>query len=569
MRDQTHAGRHVEGKAASFAGFYVSATLWSVRRRVRAISAVMAFGAVRLSSWRGYLVPIELTATCVAAICLVALFFWQIFVSMPHLSTFSGDTLSYMLKEPQRTPGVYYFWQLILPVWNNFYAIGVAQGLLLGAVGLLLAYSVRRATGSALLALAALTVCLFKESLVVLTQDLCSDSLFSTACLGLLAAALLLWERASLARILLFLLFAFAASIVRSVGAAILWPMVFALGFRLWATQRRALAAIVAGCIGVYGVTAAIGFINYGFWGPQARSGLTLITGAIFIADGNVPPEVPYPHKFAAASVQPRGEYEKASAWAEKFEIIDQYFGGKSWRIAGSTLFDRSNDVERLACFPRMIAINDTYRRAALAVMLHNPLGYLKMTAVKLVAGLQMLSSFKNDPLQGEYTQQHADYRIALVEGIMKEYSHPSSHNCAPPDFALMMRYVDDWRTTPLDLRSDVAKPLRDSFDLVKGSTINWLFIGETVIVFILTAGATLQRKRMNDVVMLLLLFIIPIWSYLLAICLVGSPVPRYMDATSPFVYIALLSGGWGLLSTCISLLRRATAGWLAVRQGV
>lgn len=506
--------------------------------------------------WHSHAVQIGLVAFRAGAVSLVAVFFWQIFVTMPHLPTFSGDTLSYILKEPQRAPGVYYLWQMILPAWNNFYAIAVVQGLLLGAVGLLLAYSVRRATGSASLALAALIVCLFKVSLVFLTQDLCSDSLFSTACLALLAAALLLFERASATRVGLFLLFAFVASIVRSVAAVILWPMIFALALRLWPSQRRVLAAIVAGSIAVYGATAAIGFINYGFWAPQAQSGFALICSAAFIADENVPPDVPYPHKFATATVQARDEYEKASTWKGKFELIDRY--SCSLRIVGSTLFDQSNDVDRLPCVARIVAINDTYRRAALAVMLHNPLGYLKMTVVKLVAGVQMLSSYNNFPLQRAYTQEEADYRIAQIEDVIREYSQPHRGDCARPDLTSMTRYADDWRTTPLDLKSDIASPLRDVFDLVNGTTINWLFIGASVIVFILVAAITLRGKSIGNYLGLLFLLTIPVWSYLFAICLMIYPMWRYTDATSIFVYMTLIVGGWTFVSAFLMRLWQA-----------
>jgi ubiquinone/menaquinone biosynthesis C-methylase UbiE len=501
MPDQTRVGRRVESDARYSAEPYLPTTPWSALKGARPLRAAMALSAVWPIRYRDYFVPIRRAAFWTAAVALVALYFWQIFVTTPHLSTFSADTLSYMQKEPQRAAGVYYFSRLVLSAWNDLYAIAAVQGLLLGAVGLLLAYSIRQSTGSALLALAALIVCLFKVSLVFLTQDLASDSLFSTGCLGLLAAALLLCERASPARIVLFLLFAFSTSIVRSVGAAILWPMVFALALRLWATQRRALAAVVAGCIGIYGVTATIAFINYGVWSPQSQAGFAMICGAPFIADESVPPDVPYPHKFAGATVKARDEYETASTWKAKFELIDRYSCSEPIQIASSTLIDRDSDVNNLPCFRRIIARNDTFKRAALAVMLHNPLGYLKMTLVKFVAGVRMLSSGNNYPLQGVFTQQEADNRIAQVEEFITQYSQPDQNDCNRPDLLLplMMRYVVVWRTTPIELKSDIARPLRNLFDLVNFATVNWLFIGESAIVFVLVTIALLRGRPISD----------------------------------------------------------------------
>jgi hypothetical protein len=559
MRDQTHVGRSVEGDASSSSLPYFSSTLWVVRKCIRPIGAVMSLGAPRPSGGHGYLVPIGRAAVCAAAVGVVALFFWQIFVTMPHLSILSADTLAFMQKEPQRGVAIYYFSQLVLLVWNDLYAIAAVQGFLLGAVAVLLAYSVRRATGSALLALAALMVCLFKVSLVALAQELASDSLFSTACLALLGAALLLSERTSAARIALFLLFGFVTSAVRSVGAAILWPMVLALALQLWPTQRRALAAIVAGCIGVYGLNATIGFINYGFWAPQAQGGLALICGATFIARENVPTDIPYPRKFAAATAQPRHEYEKASAWEDKYKIIDRYYCSPSWQIAEATLIDRGSDFYHLNCFRRQIVRNDRFKEAAFIVMLHNPLGYLKMAVVKFIAGAQMFSSYSNYPLQAVYKQQQADYRIVQVEDYITQYSQPGHNDCDRPDLllTLMMRYADDWRTTSLDLKSDLAKPLRDMFDLVKGATINWLFVGESAIALSLATVAILRRKRMGDIVVVLLLLLMPVWGYLLALCLAINPILRYMDATSPFVYIALLVGIWSLFARSVNQIRK------------
>lgn len=71
---------------------------------------------------------------CAAAVSLVAVFFWQIFFTMPHLPTFSADTLSYIQKEPQRTVAVYYLSQLMLSISNNLYPVAAVQGFFLGAM---------------------------------------------------------------------------------------------------------------------------------------------------------------------------------------------------------------------------------------------------------------------------------------------------------------------------------------------------------------------------------------------------------------------------------------------------
>jgi hypothetical protein len=427
---------------------------------------------------------------------------------------------------------------------------------------------VLRATGSEMLALGALVVCLFKVSLVVLTQDLASDSLFSTACLGLLAAALLLSERVSPARIVLFLLFGFAVSMIRSIGAAILWPLLLSLALRFWPRQRRALGTIVVGSIGIYGLTATLGFINYGIWAPQAKSGVELICGAIFIADENVPSSMSYPSNFAAATTQPRNEYEKASSWAEKYQVIEQYHCSRAWQIAIPALIEPDSKFYHLDCFSRQIVRNEIFKEAALAAIRHNTFDYLKIEVVKLAAGSQLLSSYGNYSLQAVYKREDADERIAQVEDYINEYSQARHNDCDRTDLVpLMARYADDWRTMPRDLKSDVARPLRDLFDLVRGSTINWLFIGESAIVVISAVATTLRRRRIGDLPLVLLLLVLPVWGYLLAICLVTNPILRYLDATSPFVYIALLVGGWGLIAAAVKRIRQAVVGWTQARE--
>lgn len=184
-------------------------------------------------------------------------------------------------------------------------------------------------------------------------------------------------------------------------------------------------------------------------------------------------------------------------------------------------------------------------------MMQHNPLGYSKIVVVKLVAGVQMLSSYNNYPLQAAYTRQEADERIAQINGFIEEYSQPNHNDCDRPDLLLtpMIRYADDWGTTPLELKSDIARPLRDLFDLVNGATVNCLFIGESVAVLILVAIAMLRGKQIGNSLEILFLLVVSVWSYLVALCLMVLPMRRYTDATSPFVYIALIVGSWELVS--------------------
>ncbi len=521
------------------------------------LTALAFPNGMQSSGRRGYVLAFARLATGSAAVVLVLLFFWQIFVTMPHLAIFSADTPSFMQKEPQRGPAIYYFSQLVFSVWHDFYAVAVVQAFLLAAVACLLAYAIRRTTGSRLLALATMVVCLFKVSLVVLTQELASDSLFSTACLGLLASALLLLEKTSPARIGLFLLFGFAASFVRSVGVAILWPLVFGLALRLWPAQRRALATVVVGSVGIYGLTAAISFLNYGFWAPQAQTGLALICGATFVAREDVA-DSSYPHDFAVATAAARNEYKNASSFAEKYQIIDRYYCSPTWRIASATLID-----DRLywkhKCFGRQIMKNEIFKQAALAAIMRNPFDYAKMSLVKLVAGINMLSSYTNYALENPYIDEEASSHIEQGEEDLARYKRPPSSDCDRPDLlqALIGRYVDDWRNTPRLPKKDIARPLRDLFDLVKGNVVNWLFVAESAIVFAIVAVVMLRGRRPGDLSMVILLLLLPTWSYLVSLCLVINPILRYMDSTSPFVYIALLTGGWGALLVLARWLRR------------
>jgi hypothetical protein len=117
-------------------------------KKAEALPLILARHGLRLiSAWSGPTAPAARTAFIreialgVSAAALVGLFFWQVFITVPHLPDFSADTVSFMQKEPQRGPAIYYFWQLVLSLWYDFYAIAVAQAILLAAVACLLAYS--------------------------------------------------------------------------------------------------------------------------------------------------------------------------------------------------------------------------------------------------------------------------------------------------------------------------------------------------------------------------------------------------------------------------------------------
>src|SRR5262249_9528669 len=125
----------------------------------------------------------------ITGLALILVYLWQIFITMPPLVWFYGDTESYLSKQPQRGVAVYYFIKSALSIWNDFYAVVIAQGLLLALVAGLLAYAIWRTTRSALLMLIPLLVCLFKASLIEPTRGLSTDALFPIPCIGLLAGA--------------------------------------------------------------------------------------------------------------------------------------------------------------------------------------------------------------------------------------------------------------------------------------------------------------------------------------------------------------------------------------------
>jgi len=525
--------------------------------------------------WCRRLSAIELGLALIAGLALMALYFWQIFITMPHLPVFSPDTPGWYQKDPYRGAAIYYFSQSVLSLWNDFYAIAVVQGIAWGAVGALLGYSMVRATGSYLLGLAALAVCLFKVSLVVLTQELASDSLFATAVVGLLAAALLLSDRPSPPRVALFLLFGFAASIGRSIGAVILWSLVLGLALRLWRNQRRALGTIVAGCIGIYALSGSIGFINYGFWGPHAQVGLALICRAPFIAADSMSSSMPYLRKFVAATAQARAEFEAVPSWAEKFAVYNRYNCNRSWEIGEATLVDGDRSFYQLGCFDRLIVLNDTFKRASFDVILRNPAGYFRISLMDLIIGGQMLSSYGNYALDAYYIEE-AERSIARIRHYIDQYGRASQNarngplfiddisTCARPDLlmSLMVRHLDDWLNTPHVPKSDLAKPLRDLFGLVKSDTVNLMFIAESVVVVILVAAAMLRGRQIGDFLLTLFLLVVSVWSYVVAISLIILPMDRYTDSTSAFVYIALIVGSWGFVSACLIGFQRWVKGF-------
>ncbi len=79
---------------------------------------------------------------------------------------------------------------------------------------------------------------------------------------------------------------------------------------------------------------------------------------------------------------------------------------------------------------------------------------------------------------------------------------------------------------------------------------MNWLFIIESVVVIFLAAWRLLWRRAMEHYLGVLLLLIVPTWGYLFMLCLLIPPVGLYMNATSSFVYLALLIGGWVMVAS-------------------
>src|SRR5262249_33934997 len=126
----------------------------------------------------------------------------------------------------------------------------------------------------------------------------------------------------------------------------------------------------------------------------------------------------------------------------------------------------------------------------------------------------------------------------------------------------VMAKAADDWQNVSLDPKADIAKPLRAFFRLggvlsneitrsplsraeTEGSTLDWLFVIESIAVVFLAFGCLLRRRPIEHRFGFLLLLIVPTWGYLFVLCLLVSPYGTYMDATSSFVYLALLIGGW------------------------
>jgi hypothetical protein len=483
----------------------------------------------------------------IAAAALFAVYLWQIFYTMPHVAVLSADSGSYLHLVPHRTVGVYYLSRVLFALWNNYYALVIAQGILLGAASLLLFRALHRVTGSALLALSALMISLFKVSWIVDTQSAASDSLFATACLALLAAAILLWQRPSPARIGLFLLCAFSACIIRPVGPAIMWPLVLVLAVRFWRQWRRALAALVVGGIAIHVTNAAIQFAHFGVPAP-AHLGYVLIGGAAFIADENASANIPYAHEFAAATAVQRNEYETAASWPQKFAVMDREYNPVTWDIAVPRLLERLDGD--LHSWDVIIAVNQVLQDISVAAIRHDPMGYAQMTLVKLVGGAAMFSGSANFDLRTDFTRRLADRRIAFAQDYLDDTPELRFTRVGDEDEKTRLaRYIRDWRAVALDLRHDLGRPLRDSVGLLSNRAISGLFVLQTAVLVVFVGIIVLRRRRIPDYATFLLLLVVAPWSYLLAVSLTHLPVPRYLDATSLFVHIALLTAALGMFS--------------------
>jgi hypothetical protein len=479
-----------------------------------------------------------------AAGALLVVYLWQIFNTMPHVAVLSSDSGTYLHLTPFRTAGIYYFSRAVFAWWNNFYGIAIAQGSLLGAASLLLFYALYRTTGSAVLALSTLTICLFKASWIIETQSVESDSLFETACVALLAATVLVWKKPSPVHIGLFVLFGLVALIIRPIGPAIVWPLVLVLALRLWWVSRRALTMIVAGCIGLHGVNAAIEFVHFGIPAP-AQLGYALIGGTGFIADENASSDIPYAREFASSTAAYRNEYTAAS-WEQKFAIMGRYYGQITWKMAFPRLFALLGNGPRPS-WAELIAVNRGLEGISFAAIRNNPAGYGQMTLVKLAAGASMFLGDSKSDLQREFTRDVADQRIDFVPVYLDwlPLEPPWTRFGHDDERTRLAAYIRDWQTTPLDLKHDVARPLRDLVGLLTADTIDRLFIFETVVLAVVAIGMAVRRKRVEDWVAFLLLFIVPPWCNLLAVSLTHIPLPRYMEPTSLFVYLALAVGAW------------------------
>ncbi|MBV8752171.1 MAG: hypothetical protein JO328_04845 [Hyphomicrobiales bacterium] len=482
-----------------------------------------------------------------AAATLFAIYLWLIFYTMPHVSFLDPDSATYLHLSPIRTVGIYYFSQVVFALWNDFYAIAAAQGALLGSASLFLFYALFRTTGSAALALSALAICLFKTDWITDTQWVNSDSLFASACLALLAAAILIWQRPSPVRIGLFVFFGFAASILRPIGSAIVWPLVFVLALRLWWDSRRALGTIVAGCLGIHLVSAAIEFAHFGIFSP-AQLGFAMIGGAGFIADENASTEIPYAREFAASTAKFRSEYRDSTSWSQKFEVMDRYYNSITWQIAFPRLFAMVGQGPK-PTWNDIIEINRIMEAISSAAIRYNPAGYGDITLVKLVGGASMIFRDSPSDLQSAFTQGIADRSIAFARSYPDKLPpEPGwTHFGNDDEITRLAGYISNWEAASLDLKHDVARPLRDLVGLLAGDTITRLFVFVTAVLVLITIGTACWRKRVGDCTVFLLLFVAPPWANLLAVSLTHLPLPRYIEITGPFASIALLAAAWVL----------------------
>jgi hypothetical protein len=535
-------------------------------------------------AWCSHGPAIRLGLVLVAGLVLVTIFFWQILVTMPHVIFVDGDTGSYLNKEPQRTVALYYFIKSVLLLRKDFYAVAIAQGVLLGLFAALLAYAVARVTRSAVLGFAPLLVCLFNVALLERSRVLSTDGLFPIACIGLMAFALLLYEKVSPWRIGCFLLVGFFACFIRSIAEPLLWSLLLVLILRLWPEHRRVAGVLVAGAFAIHALITGINYLNYRIWVPQAQAGMVLIIGAAFIADEQAPPGSgdAYPRGFVAATAPMRAEYKKAMGWAEKYKVVDTYIGMQIWKLGWDTLvrggrydFDRSR-YDKFKHYggnvATIIMANDVFEQAALTIMRHNPGEYANLVLINLIAGTHMFTSYDDHPLEWRYKPAQSDQvtRLKAYGGV----GDPElvSRVIGDPELAsLMVKAAEDWQNVSLEPKADIAKPLRAFFGLggiltteitrsplrnaaTEGGTLNWLFVIESAVVIVLASGRLLCRRPIDNRLGVLLLFILPTWGYLFALCLLIPPAGVYMNATSSFVYIALLIGVWTVFATAAKM---------------
>jgi hypothetical protein len=193
------------------------------------------------------------------------------------------------------------------------------------------------------------------------------------------------------------------------------------------------------------------------------------------------------------------------------------------------------------------------------------------MTLANLIAGAHMLTSYADFPLQSVYGKEWTDHIIEIATENRSMATHPEM-------VPLIDKSINDWRNTPFELRNDIARPLRAFFGLgellsndltrsplrtpdTHGGTLNWLFIIESVLVLLLTVRCFLRQQPIDDRLGVLLLLIVPTWAYVFVLCTIVRPYGVYMEATSSFVYIALLMGGWTVVTTAAKKLPLAGVG--------